>query len=201
MNILLASRNRDKLKEVRGKVAPLGIEVLTPDDFPGLPEVEEDGATLEANAEKKASALHRLTGLPTLADDTGLEVNALGGAPGVYSSRYSGPGATYESNCRKLLQEMNGVPEARRGARFRTVIAWIQQGRVVLFEGVVEGWITQAPAGANGFGYDPVFFVPELGRTLAELSLDEKNQISHRGRALDAWVEYLKRETESAHTR
>ncbi|RJP81351.1 MAG: RdgB/HAM1 family non-canonical purine NTP pyrophosphatase [Candidatus Zixiibacteriota bacterium] len=192
MKILLASRNRDKLKEVRGKVAGLSLDVLTPDDFPDLPEVEEDGATLEANAEKKALTLHRLTGLPTLADDTGLEVYALDGAPGVYSSRYAGPGATYADNCRKLLQAMEGVPEKRRGAHFRTVLAWIVDGRVRLFDGRVEGRITTASLGSNGFGYDPVFFVPELGKTLAELSLEEKNRISHRGRALDAWVEYLR---------
>lgn len=195
MKILLASRNKDKLHEVRGKVAPLGIEILTPDDFPDLPEVEEDGDTLEANAIKKALTLHQLTNLPTLADDTGLEVDALDGAPGVYSSRYDGPNATYASNCAKLLREMAGVPEGKRQARFRCVLAYLEDGRTHTFEGRVEGKVTFNPAGDNGFGYDPVFYVLEAGKTLAQMSLEEKNALSHRGRALDQWVEFLKRFT------
>ena len=192
MKILLASRNKDKLKEVLSKVQSLGIEVLTPDDFPDLPEVEEDGDTLEANAAKKALTLHRLTGLPTLADDTGLEVEALGGAPGVYSSRYDGPEATYASNCAKLLRELTGISIMQRQAHFRCVLAWVVNGKVSYFEGKVEGLITTEPAGANGFGYDPIFLVPKLGKTLAQMILEEKNSISHRGRALNQWVDYLR---------
>jgi XTP/dITP diphosphohydrolase len=192
MKILLASRNKDKLREVRGKVVPLGIEVLTPDDFPSLPEVEEDGDTLEANAEKKAITLHQLTGLPTLADDTGLEVEALQGAPGVYSSRYDGPVATYASNCAKLLREMERIPENRRQARFRCVLAYVLNGRTRFFEGVIEGTITTERSGENGFGYDPVFYSKEAGKTMAQMTLKEKNRISHRGRALDRWIEHLR---------
>ena len=192
MKILLASRNSDKLREIREKVTSLDIEILTPDDFPDLPEVEEDGATLEANAAKKALTLHRLTGLPTIADDTGLEVDALNGQPGVFSSRYAGPDATYSDNVQKLLKELSSVPGEKRGARFRCVIAFAKDGEIDFFEGEVEGTIALQPVGESGFGYDPVFYLPEQDRTFAELSLQEKNNISHRGLALDAWVEYLK---------
>ncbi|MCX6640121.1 MAG: XTP/dITP diphosphatase [bacterium] len=192
MKILLASRNKDKAKEIREKVQDLDIEILTPCDFPDLPEVDEDGETLEENAAKKGLELHRITHLPTLADDTGLEVDALGGAPGIYSARYAGPQATYQDNVDRLIMEMAGVPLGKRQARFRCVIAFVQDGDVNLFQGRIDGLISQTPSGNNGFGYDPVFFIPEKGKTLAELSLEEKNEISHRGRALAAWVEFLK---------
>jgi XTP/dITP diphosphohydrolase len=192
VKVLLASRNKDKLKEVQNRAASLGIEILTPDDFSNLPEVEEDGDSLEANAVKKAQVLHELTGLPTLADDTGLEVEALNGAPGVYSSRYDGPKATYASNCDKLLREMSGIPTDRRQAQFRCVLAYIIEGQTRLFEGQVKGVISTATKGDNGFGYDPIFYVPEMGKTMAQMTLEEKNLISHRGLALKEWIEYLR---------
>jgi len=196
MKILFASRNRDKLKEVSRKVEPFGIEVLSANDFPNLPEVEEDGETLETNAQKKALTLHRLTNLPTLADDTGLEVEALGGQPGVYSSRFAGPGATYADNVEKLLRDLASVPQERRQARFRCVLAYVDAGKTQYFEGIIDGLIAEKVSGQHGFGYDPIFYVPDEKMTFAELTLERKNQISHRGRALDAFVEYLRRLTE-----
>jgi len=194
MKILVATHNQDKIREIREKVASLDVTILSPDDFTDFPHVEEDGETLEDNAIKKGLALAKLANLPALADDTGLEVEALDGAPGVYSARYSGPNATYESNCTKLLQEMEGIPEEKRGAKFRTVLAFVEKENIKLFDGIVEGEIITERRGESGFGYDPVFFVPDRGMTLAEMSLQEKNEISHRGRALDKWVQYLKEE-------
>ncbi len=192
MKILFASRNPDKLREVSGKVEPFGFEVLSARDFPDLPEVEEDGETLEANAQKKALTLHRLTNLPTLADDTGLEVEALGGKPGVHSSRFAGPGATYADNVKKLLSEMIGVHREKRKACFRCVLAFVEPGNTRFFEGKIDGFIAEKASGQNGFGYDPVFYLPDAKMTFAELTLERKNQISHRGRALDAFVDYLR---------
>ncbi len=193
MKILFASHNRDKLREVSRKVGPLGLEVLSAHDFPNLPEVEEDGETLEANAQKKALTLHRLTHLPTLADDTGLEVEALGGRPGVYSSRFAGPGATYADNVAKLLCDLEGTPREKRQARFRCVLAYVEAGKTQYFEGIIDGLIAEHASGRHGFGYDPIFYVPSENQTFAELTLERKNQISHRGRALDAFVEYQRR--------
>jgi XTP/dITP diphosphohydrolase len=193
MKILFASRNPDKLREVSSKVEPFGFEVLSARDFPDLPEVEEDGETLEANAQKKALTLHRLTNLPTLADDTGLEVEALGGRPGVHSSRFAGPGATYAENVKKLLSEMIGVSWEKRKACFRCVLAFVETENTRFFEGKIDGFIAEKASGQNGFGYDPVFYVPNEKMTFAELTLERKNQISHRGRALDAFVAYLRR--------
>lgn len=185
MKLVLATANKDKLRELCHALAGLPVEILTRDDFPGLPEVVEDGATLEENALKKARALSAATALPAIGDDTGLEVDALDGAPGVYSSRYAGPGATYADNVRRLLQALSGIPEGRRSARFRCAIALVEpSGAEILVEGRCEGVIVTEPRGIDGFGYDPVFLVPELGRTFAELSLEEKNEISHRGRAM-----------------
>jgi len=194
MKILIASRNPDKLREIQNKVSSLDIQIVSPKDFPNLPEIEEDGDTLEANAIKKAVALHKLTNLPALADDTGLEVEALDGRPGLYSARYAGPEATYQDNVKKLLEELQGIPEERRGAVFRCVLAYASGPDVKLFEGAVKGMITDKPQGENGFGYDPVFFIPEEGKTFAQMPLERKNSISHRGLALDAWVQYLRRE-------
>ncbi len=184
MKLLLATRNLDKVREIRSVLADLDVELICAADVPDLPEVEEDADTLEGNAIKKAMTLHKMTGLPTLADDTGLEVEALGGAPGVFSSRYAGPDATYADNVQKLLQAMRDVPESRRQAQFRTVIAFAHDGQVETVEGVCRGVITTEPRGSNNFGYDPVFYVPDLGKTMAEMTLEEKNRISHRGRAL-----------------
>lgn len=191
--ILLATRNSDKVRELAALLGDLGIRIRTLADFPTAPEVEEDGETCEANARKKAREIATATGLPSVADDTGLEVDALGGRPGVFAARYAGEGATYEDNCRKLLKELDGVPQARRTARFITVAALAMPGghsRVAT--GTLVGVIAEVCAGSQGFGYDPVFFVPELGRTLAELTAEEKNRISHRAKAFRAMADILR---------
>src|SRR5262249_26958745 len=153
---------------------------------------EETGATLLENATLKAEAALRFTGLPAIADDTGLEVDALGGAPGVHAARFAGPDATYADNVRLLLERMRGVPAERRAARFRTVcVACFPDGRTLVGEGAVEGRIAVAPRGAAGFGYDPVFELPGPGKTFAELSASEKNRVSHRARAARALAAQL----------
>ncbi len=193
--LVLATRNRHKAQELASLLSDLGISIRTMDAFPEVPDVIEDGKTCEANAIKKARAVSRATGLLAVADDTGLEVDALGGQPGVYAARYAGEHVTYEDNWRKLLRELSGVPHDRRTARFITVAAIASpSGEVQVAEGQLQGVITEEPAGAQGFGYDPVFFVPELGMTLAELSPDEKNRISHRAKAFAQVREILGRQ-------
>ena len=177
-----ATANPNKLTEMRAALEGLATLVERP---AGLGDVAEDGDTLEANARIKAVAIATFAGAPALADDTGLEVDALDGAPGVRSARYAGPGASDEANVAKLLAALAGVAPARRTARFRTVVVarW-PDGRELLADGVVEGSIAEAPRGSRGFGYDPVF-VPSPGElTFAEMSLAAKGAISHRGRAL-----------------
>lgn len=187
MTFVLASANPDKAAEIQ---AILHDIVLVPRPT-HVPDVEEDGETLEDNARLKAAALVEATGLAAIADDTGLEVNALGGAPGVFSARFSGEGATYASNCHKLLTELTGTPD--RTARFRTIaLARFPDGRELVAEGVVSGRIAPFARGTSGFGYDPVF-VPDEGdgRTFAEMAAEEKNHLSHRGRAFRALAELL----------
>ncbi len=192
--LVLATRNQDKGRELAALLKDLGIRIRTLAEFPAAPEVVEDGETCEANAVKKAVAIAQYTKLPAAADDTGLMVEALGGRPGVHAARYAGEGATYEDNCKKLLHELAGVPRERRGARFVTVAAVADpKGTVEVVQGSLDGLITEAPAGTKGFGYDPVFFVSELGKTLAQLTPEEKNRISHRARAFAKVREFLKR--------
>lgn len=182
--IVLATRNRHKGAEVAALLDGLDLTIRILDEFPHAPEVVEDGATCEANAVKKAREIAAATGLPAVADDTGLEVDALGGRPGVYAARYAGEQATYEDNCRKLMHELSGIPVGKRTARFITVAALaFPSNGVRVTTGELHGLITERPAGSQGFGYDPVFFVPELGKTLAELSAEEKNLVSHRAKA------------------
>lgn len=182
--IVLATRNRHKGEELMALLGDLGIRIRTLADFPEAPEVEEDGLTCEANAVKKATEISRATGLAAVADDTGLEVDALRGCPGVHAARYAGEDATYEDNCRKLIRELAGVPRERRTARFITIAAIVVPGEPVqVASGSLSGYITDAPTGACGFGYDAVFYVPELGATLAEISAEQKNRISHRAKA------------------
>ncbi|HET6982244.1 MAG TPA: RdgB/HAM1 family non-canonical purine NTP pyrophosphatase [Myxococcaceae bacterium] len=183
MRLLVATRNAGKLREVRARVQ--GLEVVSLDDVPPMPEVEETEDTLEGNARLKALAGARGTGLWTVSDDSGLFVDALDGAPGVRSARYV-PG-TDADRIEALLQAMERVPEAERGAAFRCVLALSSpDGEVRFASGQCRGAILRAPRGTGGFGYDPVFLVRELGRTMAELDLAEKSRISHRARALDA---------------
>lgn len=192
-DIVLATRNRHKGAEVAALLEGLGLTIRTLDEFPHAPEVVEDGATCEANAVKKAREVAAATGLPAVADDTGLEVDALGGRPGVYAARYAGEQATYEDNCRKLIYELSGVPSGKRTARFITVAALaFPSNGVRVTTGELPGLITDMPAGSQGFGYDPVFFVPELGKTLAELSSEEKNRVSHRAKAFMKLRDLLK---------
>ena len=183
MKLLVATRNAGKLREVRARVG--GLEVLSLEDVPPMPEVEETEDTLEGNARLKALAAARATGLWSIADDSGLFVDALGGAPGVRSARYAPE--TDADRIRKLLREMDDVPASQRGAAFRCVLVLASpSGEMREARGECRGEILRAARGSGGFGYDPVFLVPELGRTMAELTLEEKGRISHRARALDA---------------
>ena len=194
MELVLATGNRDKQQEMKALLQDLGLTIRTLDEFPAAPVVVEDGETCQANAGKKAREIAQFTGALTLADDTGLEVDALGGRPGVFAARYAGAHATYADNCRKLLDELTGVPADQRGARFLTVVAIADPVSSVEFvEGVLRGRIAEHCSGGHGFGYDPVFIVPELGKTLAALTLDQKNRISHRGQALAKAKDVLKR--------
>lgn len=183
--LVAATHNRDKFKEFAAALAGLEVELRPVYELaPGF-QVEETGETLEENAILKAEAACRVTGEWTFADDTGLEVKALGGRPGVYSARYAGKGASYADNRRKLLAELEGVPAKARTARFRAVIALARPGRRTrTYTGEVEGIIITEERGSNGFGYDPVFYVEALGKTFAEIPMAEKNRFSHRGRAL-----------------
>ena len=185
LKLVLATRNRDKIREIREVLTGLEIEVLTLDQFPSIPEVIEDRPTIEGNALKKAKTVSNATQLLALADDTGLEVDYLDGQPGVYSSRFAGEGATYDDNCNKMLELMNGVPENQRTARFRCIISITGLDTEKMVEGVCEGFITNEKRGSQGFGYDPVFYVPDYDQTFAEMSLELKNKISHRGLALE----------------
>ncbi|HEX9912705.1 MAG TPA: XTP/dITP diphosphatase [candidate division Zixibacteria bacterium] len=194
MRIILATRNQHKIKEIENILADYQIEILTLKDFPDLPEVEEIGETLEENAVLKAKSIFNATGIPALADDSGLEVDALDGAPGVMSARFAGPGCSYEDNNLKLLGLLKGIPEERRGASFRCVVALtLSSDDIRVVEGRVRGFITHKEIGENGFGYDPVFFYPELDKTFAELKPEEKNRISHRGIAFRKAKELIKR--------
>ena len=194
--LVLATRNRHKGEELAALLGGLGIMIRTLDEFPDAPEVVEDRDTCDANAIKKARTIAEFTGLPAVADDTGLEVDALGGRPGIYAARYAGEDATYEDNCRKLLLELTGVPRERRTARFLTVAAIaLPSGEIQVAQGILEGKIAEEASGTLGFGYDPVFLIPELGKTLAELSADQKNAISHRAKAF-AQAKDLLREME-----
>jgi XTP/dITP diphosphohydrolase len=179
--LLFATTNPGKVKELRGLVGD-AVEVVSLKELPPVPEPVEDGETFEANAEKKARAYAQATGLPSLADDSGLCVDALGGRPGVHSARYA-PGddrARYE----KLLAELSGVPEERRTASFRCALCLaLPDGGVRIEVGRCEGRILNGPRGSHGFGYDPVFFIPALGKTMAELTSEEKAGVSHRGEA------------------
>ena len=191
--ILLATRNPDKVRELTALLGDLEICIRTLAEFPAAPDVEEDGTTCEANALKKAREMASATGIPSVADDTGLAVDALDGRPGVFAARYAGDGATYEDNCRKLLRELDGVPLERRTARFVTVAALaLPEGHTQVATGTLVGVIAEECSGSQGFGYDPVFFVQELGRTLAELTAEEKNRISHRAKAFRSMADILR---------
>ncbi len=185
--VVLATRNANKIKEILAIFQDIPIEFKTVDDYPGTPEVVEDGATLEENARKKAYEVARFTKQIALADDSGLEVAFLDGAPGVISARFAGIGCSYDDNNQKLLKLLKGVPTPHRRAKFRTVLALaVPKGATQTVDGSLTGYITDRPRGSEGFGYDPIFLVPELGKTLAELGPTLKNGVSHRYKALQA---------------
>jgi len=185
MKLLVATANQGKLKEIRRLLELTTIEVVGLEQLDQAPAVLEDGATFEANARKKALEMAAFSGLLTLADDSGLVVNALGGAPGVHSARFAGDQGNDAANNVKLLQEMAMVPDEQRQAAFQCAmaLAW-PDGRCQTFFGKVSGLVMRGERGSGGFGYDPLFMIPEYGKTMAELSLDIKNRISHRGAAL-----------------
>ena len=182
--IVLATQNRNKREELQEALSEFTVKILSLNDFPFIGEIEEVGKTLLENSMIKAKTVHNLTQLPVIADDTGLEVEALNGAPGIYSARYAGEDVTYEDNVNKLLAEMENIPLENRKAQFRTVISFVDKDRELWTEGTIKGIIGETARGKNGFGYDPVFFVPELEKTFSELSIGEKNRISHRGLAM-----------------
>ncbi len=183
MTLVIATRNAGKTAEIRELLADYPVPIKSLEDFGPIPEVEEDGHTFDDNAYKKASFAARVLGIPALADDSGLVVVALGGAPGVYSARYAGENATDEQRYRKLLGEMKG--KTNRKAAFECVLSIaVPGGPALTYEGRCEGEIAEEPAGQNGFGYDPIFNYPPLGKTFGQLTRDEKSHISHRGKAL-----------------
>jgi len=197
VKVVVATRNKGKLREIIPLIAgtPLlaHLELRTIDELAPEAELREDGVTFVENALAKARQAARATGLPAIADDSGLEVDALDGAPGVYSARYAGPGADDDRNNAKLLEALRGVPPAQRRARFRCVAVFVDPARAleIVRDGACEGEILETPRGQEGFGYDPLFFVPTVGRTMAELPLDEKNRLSHRAAAFRALADAL----------
>ena len=187
MRLVIATKNKNKIAEIKNKFIEVsGLELLDLDSFSKMPDVDETGSTFLENALLKARAVCEHTGLPSMADDSGLVVDALGGRPGVLSARYGGPGLTDGDRNELLLGEMGDIPDSARTARFICSIAvCLPDGRYFSAEGRCEGIITRRPAGDHGFGYDPVFFLPDFGCTMAEIPLDKKNTISHRARALE----------------
>lgn len=189
--IVLASRNPNKIDELRELLSLPDLRVLSTADFPELEEVDEDALTLEGNALKKAHYVAMVTGLPSLADDTGLEVSALNGAPGVYSARYAGEQASYDDNVEKLLSEMEDIEQ--RKAQFRTVVAFVDADKQWIFEGVCRGHISRYRKGVKGFGYDPIFVPDGFEQSFAEMGSKQKNSISHRGLAMKEAVAFLQK--------
>ena len=190
--IVIATHNPDKKKEIMIALRELGVNILSLDSFPEIGEIEETGSTLLENSLIKARTVSAVTGKPAIADDTGLEVDALNGAPGIYSARYAGINVSYEDNVRKLLSEMSSFDMDSRTARFRTVVSFHSSNEELWTEGVIEGSITMNAIGKGGFGYDPVFRVKKTGKTFAEMTRQEKNRISHRGLALEKMCQLLK---------
>lgn len=194
MKIVAATANKNKIHEIREKFAGVGhVSIIPASDLGPVPDIAEDSDTFEGNALIKARKICELTGMTSMADDSGLVVDALNGAPGVYSARYGGAGLGDRERYMLLLERMNDIPDDERQARFVCAIAIVlPDGREFITTGTCEGIITRSPDGDMGFGYDPVFFVPEKGRTMARLTMEEKNSISHRGRALDKAAVLLK---------
>tara|TARA_Y100000768_G_scaffold147219_1_gene109825 strand:- start:45 stop:638 length:594 start_codon:yes stop_codon:yes gene_type:complete len=194
LKLVLATHNDGKILEMQYALKDISVDVITLKDFPYIDEIPETGQTLLENAFIKAKTVFNETGLPSLADDTGLEIDALSGEPGVYSARYAGENASYLDNCAKVLNKLDGVRPENRTARFRTIMAFVGKDKKFHCEGNVNGLIIDEMIGHNGFGYDPIFYYPKLEKTFAELKKDEKNSISHRGKALRNFCEILKKQ-------
>ncbi len=192
MDIILATNNVNKVKEMKEKLKRYKLNVLSQKEAGYDIEIDETGTTFEENAVLKAEAINKLSKMPVIADDSGLEIDYLNGEPGVYSHRYAGENATDEDRINKVLGLLNNIEEEKRTARFKTVLCYIDEiGEKHIFEGIAEGKIGFEPKGNNGFGYDPIF-ISETGKTFAELSGEEKNKISHRGRAIEKLLDFLK---------
>ena len=189
--VVIATHNKDKQKEMEMLLSNFGINTVALNSFPKIGDIPETGTTLEENALIKARAVFSITGLASIADDTGLEIDALNGAPGVYTARFAGEGCSYTDNVKKIIEVMQGIPFDKRGAVFRTVIAYKDSKVELIAEGLVRGYISEKIKGLDGFGYDPVFYIKEKGKTFAEMKVEEKNIISHRGRATKALKERL----------
>ena len=193
--VIIASGNQGKLKEFQTLMLGLNVEVKSLKDYPHIGDIEENGQSFAENAYIKAKAVSEATGCLCIADDSGLEVDALGGAPGIYSARYAGEQKDDAANNQKLLEALKDVPDEERGAQFHcAIVAIAKDGRRYDAEGIVRGRILRAARGDNGFGYDPLFYVEEFGKTTAELSMEEKNKISHRGQAVRDIVAILEKE-------
>ena len=192
MNIVVATHNMDKCKEILSELSDLNVSLKTLKEYPEIGEIEETGTTLEENALIKVREVYAATGLPSMGDDTGLEVDALDGEPGVCSARFAGENCSYQDNVNKMLKEMQNVPDLERGAQFRTVVAYKDSKRELICEGIVKGNITTEIKGFGGFGYDPLFYIPEYKKTFAEMTMEEKSKISHRGIAIRGMVQLLK---------
>lgn len=193
--IVFATSNEGKMREIREILKDLGLPVLSMKEAGAQMDIVEDGTSFDENARIKARAVWRKTGGIVLADDSGLEIDYLGGEPGIYSARYMGEHTSYEIKNWNLIHRLHGVSEAERTARFVCAIAAVlPDGREVLARGTMDGYIAKEPAGSGGFGYDPILFLPEYGKTSAELTMEQKNEISHRGKALAAMRQCLERE-------
>jgi XTP/dITP diphosphohydrolase len=194
MEIVLATRNKDKIKEISALFSQLPIKILTLDQFPDVGEVIEDGKNCAENAIKKAEEVSKKTGKPALSDDSALEIDALDGAPGVYSARFAGEKVTYQDNRTKVLSLMRGIPEGKRKACFKTVLALVIPGKEpILAEGTTEGTIGFSEQGEEGFGYDPIFHLKGDRRSYSQMTSEEKNRVSHRGKAAEQMKKILEK--------
>ena len=186
MELVIATHNKDKFKELFLGLKSLELKLRSLNDFPEIGEIIEDGDTLEENALIKARTVFKLTGLPSISDDTGLEVAALNGQPGIYTARYAGENCSYSDNVNKMMDEMKLVPWESRNAEFKTYMAYVDKHVELTACGVVKGKIDKKIKNVGGFGYDPIFYVSEFKRTFSEMSIEQKNKISHRGKAIKA---------------
>ena len=191
MKLVLATHNKDKCAEMAAILGEYPIDLLTLEKFPEIGEIIEDGNSLQENALIKARTVFKQIHLPSWGDDTGLEVDALGGEPGIYSARYAGESCSYSDNIKKLIKNMQLIPENKRTAQFKTAIAYVSENMELVSEGVVEGLIATMPKGVGGFGYDPVFYVPDKRKTYSEMNMEEKNQVSHRAKAINNMIVLL----------